>query len=335
MRILITGGMGFIGHNVAVRLAKHGHAISVIDCYQPYHDNDRRYLVSEREKKIESVINPRVNGRPITLYQNYYYVLPIQTIEIERIFSAAPSFDIVIHLASYPNQRAVNEHPVTAADTMITGLINLCELSKKYKVNRFVYISSSMVYGNFLTSNITEDTTCSPIGKYGMLKYTGEQLVKEYANSGAFDYTIIRPSAVYGPLDNLDRVIMKFMNAAMKNECLTVDGSNEMLDFTYVDDVVDGIIGAALNNQTKQETYNITRGKSRSLLEVAELIIKLAGAGKIHLNERDHSYPKRGALNIDAARIDFGYNPKIDIEEGLALTYDWFKQYTLWKALQQ
>ena len=79
MRILITGGMGFIGHNVAVRLAKHGHAISVIDCYQPYHDNDRRYLVSEREKKIESVINPRVNGRPITLYQNYYYVLPIQT----------------------------------------------------------------------------------------------------------------------------------------------------------------------------------------------------------------------------------------------------------------
>jgi nucleoside-diphosphate-sugar epimerase len=215
---------------------------------------------------------------------------------------------------------------------MSEGLLNLLELSTKFYVNKFVYISSSMVYGDF-TDDVTEDAVCRPQGQYGILKLAGEWLVKDYTRktNGKLSHTIIRPSAVYGPLDVEDRVISKFMLSAMRGQTLKVNGINETLDFTFVTDAAKGIVDAALSNNTENKTYNITKSHSHTLKYAAELAIKIAGCGNIEVRDKDVDFPSRGALNIDAARNDFGFDPKVDVEEGFQLYYNWLSTSEYWQ----
>jgi UDP-glucose 4-epimerase len=188
-----------------------------------------------------------------------------------------------------------------------------------------------MVYGDF-KDGVSEDHACSPRGQYAILKLAGEWLVKDYARQyPEFGYTILRPSAVYGPCDVQDRVISKFMVAALRGQTLQVNGQDERLDFTYVTDAAKGIVDVALSNNTDNKTYNITKSHSHSLLDTAKLAVKIAGSGKIEVRDRDLDFPSRGALNIDAARYDFGFDPKIDVEEGFQLYHDWFKSSSYWQ----
>jgi UDP-glucose 4-epimerase len=210
---------------------------------------------------------------------------------------------------------------------MSEGLLNLLEASTKYEVRKFIYISSSMVYGDF-NDDVTEDAICKPQGQYGIMKLAGEWLVKDYARKNNMVYTIIRPSAVYGPLDVEDRVIAKFMLTAMRGSTLNVNGASETLDFTYVDDAADGIVAATLSNNTKNKTYNITKSHSYSLLDAANLAVNIAGSGTVNVRDKDPDFPSRGALNIDAARKDFGFNPKVDVEEGFRNYYEWLSNST-------
>jgi nucleoside-diphosphate-sugar epimerase len=155
-------------------------------------------------------------------------------------------------------------------------------------------------------------------------------LVKDYARKVAFDYTIIRPSAVYGEWDVEDRVVSKFMLAAMRDEVLKVNGVNETLDFTYVEDAALGIVQASLNANARNKTYNITKSHSHSLLDAAKLAVAIAGKGSIECRDKDADFPSRGALNIDAARRDFNFDPKVDVEEGFQRYYSWFKESEFW-----
>ena len=310
MNILLTGGLGFIGHNVAQQLELQGHDISIIDrqrYFTTIAEEVQHYLFAERAKKIRTT-----NIQEAELFQT-----SVLNWELER-----QSTETVIHLASLPNQKTVAAHPSGASLTMNEGLISTLEACVKQRVKKFVYISSSMVYGDF-TDNMRETQECPPYGLYAILKYAGELIVKDYAERTGMQYVIIRPSAVYGELDTPDRVVPKFLLAAMRNETLEVAGSNEYLDFTYVDDIARGIVKAAISDSANNNTYNITRGRARSLLEAAELAVAIAGAGRIQINERNKSYPSRGALNIEAAQRDFYYTPLVDIEEGFRLYYDW------------
>jgi len=212
---------------------------------------------------------------------------------------------------------------------MIEGLLNLCEAAKRNNIAKFVYVSSSMVYGDF-ADNVSEDAECKPQGMYGIMKLAGELLVKEYSDKGEFGCTIIRPSAVYGPCDVEDRVVSKFLLAALRDETIMVNGPEETLDFSYVDDVADGIVAATLSHDTVNKCYNVTRGASRTLLEAAELAVKIAGKGTIQVRDRDLAFPSRGALNIDAAKKDFNFNPKVDIEEGFQAYYEWLSNSAFW-----
>jgi UDP-glucose 4-epimerase len=106
---------------------------------------------------------------------------------------------------------------------------------------------------------------------------------------------------------------------------IRVNGADDALDFTYVDDAAMGIALAAVSEDSKNTTYNITRGQSRTLLEAAELAVKVVGAGKIQVNPRDNNFPSRGQLNILRAKNDFGYYPEVNIEEGFQEYYDWLK----------
>jgi nucleoside-diphosphate-sugar epimerase len=228
-------------------------------------------------------------------------------------------------LASFPRQKVVNANPQEGAKIIIEGLLNLLEQSHNHGVKKFVYISSSMVYGSF-TDDVREDYTCNPEGQYAIMKYAGELLVKDYACRKKLKYTILRPSAVYGELDVADRVISKFMSAAIRNDTLNIYGPQEVLDFTHVSDAAEGIVGATLSENTENKTYNITRSQGCDLRSAATLITKIAGSGNIKCFDRDLSFPSRGTLNINAAKQDFGFNPKISIEQGFSRYYDWYSK---------
>lgn len=316
MRILVTGGMGFIGHNVVSKLEDLDHEVLIVDNMTTYGiipQDELDYIIDERVKKIYSVCQwHNIANRGA----------------IDHIFDTFEP-EIVIHLASFPRQKVVNNNPALGSRTMTEGLLNLCEASKKHGVKKFVYISSSMVYGDF-NDGVTEDAVCNPQGQYGIMKLAGEWLVKDYSRKHDFDHVIIRPSAVYGPLDIENRVVSKFMLAAMQGGNLNVNGAEEALDFTYVDDAAEGIVAATLSDTTNNKTYNITKSHSITLLDTAKLIVKIAGKGTIDIKDRDPDFPSRGALNVDAAKRDFGFNPKVDIEEGFNLYYEWLSKSTYW-----
>jgi len=312
--ILVTGGLGLIGHNVVKRLQDQGHIVSVIDTQTNYGiipQDEINYLMGERLKKIDTK-NLQFYSRDIANAE-----------EMDRIFNIEQP-EIVIHMASFPRQKVVNANPALGSRTMSEGLLNLLEACDKYEVRKFIYISSSMVYGDF-TDDVKEDYECKPQGQYGILKLAGEWLVKDYSRRTNLVHTIIRPSAVYGPLDVEDRVISKFILRAMRGQPLNVNGASETLDFTFVEDAADGIVAAALSDNTDNKTYNITKSHSHTLLDAAKLAVKIVGQGEIIVGNRDLDFPSRGALNIDAARRDFNFDPKIDVAEGFQIYYDWLK----------
>jgi UDP-glucose 4-epimerase len=318
--ILVTGGLGLIGHNVVKRLQDQGHLVSIMDTKTNYGiipQDEIDYLMAERRKKI--AVDSYIYDRDIC-----------DAPSVDHIFNVEQP-EIVIHMASFPRQKVVNANPAWGSRVMSEGLLNLLEASKKYDVRKFVYISSSMVYGDF-TDDVTEDAVCTPQGQYGIMKLAGEWLVRDYCRRAGLVGTIIRPSAVYGPLDVEDRVIAKFMLTAMRGGTLNVNGAGETLDFTYVEDAADGIVAAALSDNTENKTYNITKSHSRTLLDAAQLAVKIAGNGTINVRDKDADFPSRGALNIDAARRDFGYDPKVDVEEGFQKYYDWLSTSEYWQS---
>jgi UDP-glucose 4-epimerase len=314
---LVTGGHGLIGHNVVQRLQARDETVSVIDNHTTYGiipQAEMDYLIGERLKKITD--------------HTYYNQCITDSYEIDHIVEKEQP-NVIIHCASFPRQKVVNANPAHGADVMMRGLINLLESAKKHGVERFVYISSSMVYGDF-EDQVLEDDACAPQGQYGIMKLAGEWLVKDYARRTGMEYVIIRPSAVYGPLDVEDRVVAKFMLSAMRDNTLRVNGASETLDFTYVDDAADGIVAAATRIMAKNNTYNITKSHSVTLLEAAEMIVEIVGKGKIEVKDKDADFPSRGALNIDRARTILGYDPKVDVEEGFQKYYEWLSNSVYW-----
>jgi nucleoside-diphosphate-sugar epimerase len=310
--------MGLIGHNVVNKLQGKGHDVNIIDNCTNYGiipEDELEYLMGERNKKI--------SPDTIVFMENI-----ADADAVDKAFEKTKP-EVVIHMASFPRQKVVNANPANGARVMMEGLINICESAKKHKVERVVYISSSMVYGDF-EDQVLEDDPCKPIGQYGIMKLAGEDLVKDYHRRGCFDYAIIRPSAVYGPLDVEDRVVAKFMLAAMRGDTLKVNGASETLDFTYVDDAADGIVAAATRIMAANRTYNITKSHSVSLLEAAEMIVKIVGKGTIEVKDKDADFPSRGALNIDRARTILGYDPKVDVEEGFQKYYEWLSNSVYW-----
>ena len=318
MKFLVTGGAGFIGHNVVRQLEQLGHECLIIDSATNYGfvpKAEMNYLIEARKARYKAQIN---------------YIDLREHLHVGN-FMHEKEIDTVVHMASFPRQKVVGEQPVWAADVMCSALVNLLEESVKNKVKRFVYISSSMVYGDF-ENDVTEDAVCNPQGLYGIMKYQGEAIVKDYARRTGMEYVIIRPSAVYGEWDVEDRVVSKFMLNAMRGGTLKVNGPDEVLDFSYVEETANGIVLAATKAEGANHIFNITRSDTKlyTLLDAASIAIKIAGKGTGVAGVRDLNFPKRGRLNIDKARSLLGYYPKISVEEGFQRYHDWFKNDPYW-----
>lgn len=309
-KFLVTGGLGFIGHHVVHQLRERNHDVAVVDSCVSYGAHGQKELELLRDERRNFVDRDRVYDVDICNAGGLDQVL-----EQERPKT-------IIHCASVPTQRLVAAMPAQAADVMITGLVNTLEAAKKHAVERIVFVSSSMVYGDFEDGQ-EEDSICEPQGQYGILKLAGEALVRDHAKRTGQEWIIVRPSAVYGARDVQDRVIGRWIAAARRDETLVVNGADQGLDFTYVTDCAAGIVSAATRIMSRNNIYNITRGQAVKLHEAAAMVIKVVGSGGIEIQDPDTNYPTRGSLAINRAKTILGYDPKIDLEQGIELYNTW------------
>ena len=316
MKILVTGGKGFIGSKIVEILSNDGHKITVVDNLDTYGIMTKKELENlnkwrTRNWNIEniSMIQGDVLDRLVCL----------------KAFKSRP--DIVIHLATYPRAKIVDNDPIVGIPKVINTTTNLLWHSEKFNVKKFVYISSSMVYGDFV-DGMKEDGNTKPKNIYGEAKLTGERMVKLFAKRDGLNYNIIRPSGVYGPGDMPDRVVSKFFAKAMNNETITLHNGANKVDFTYRQDAATGIIQAALSS-VANVSFNITAGHATSLRTLAEMIIEITGSKSELEDTGNHKlYPMRGTLDIGRAKDLLGYEPKFTLEQGLKSYYDWLRQYT-------
>ena len=220
------------------------------------------------------------------------------------------NFDSVIFLAAEPNLAAAVANPERAYKTMTQGLHNSIE---RYQDSHFVFISSSMAYGEWTKETMKETDPCTPTNVYGQLKLLGEGIVKQFHNN----WTIVRPSAVYGPFDKPNRVVNLFINKIRNREQITLQGADNLFDFTYVDDIVHGL-ERVVDLKPQGETYNITRGESHTLQSMTDMLYSKLGAEPNYVAvPKPENYPRRGALDISKAKQELGYNPQFDLSRGL------------------
>ena len=261
-RVAIIGGAGFIGHNMALALKDRGVEVEVIDGLEVNHlvhyaslpstepgRNLYLKMLLERLKLLENA------GIPLRRQDARDYN------GLSRVLGEfAP--DTIVHLAAVAHANRSNKDPFSTFDHSMRTLENALDWGRASDLHRFIFFSSSMVYGNFLTESVSEDHPLDPIGIYGALKLGGEKLVIAYNQVFDMPYTIIRPSALYGPRCVSRRVSQAFIESAIVGDTLRVDGDgDEKIDFTYIDDVVDGVIRCIEHDGARNETFNMTAGK--------------------------------------------------------------------------
>ena len=234
--------------------------------------------------------------------------------------------DIIIHLAAVSHANRSNKDPHTTFDHSLRTLENTLDYAKSFKTH-VIFMSSSMVYGDFDGKEVDENAHCKPIGIYGTLKYAGELMVKSYNQIFDLPYTIIRPSALYGERCVSRRVGQIFIENALRgnNICIKGDGE-EKLDFTYIGDLVQGIVRIISNEKSKNNVFNLTYGEGRSLREMAEIILREFPQISIENVVRDNLVPERGTLDISKAKNLLNYEPENPLDVGYIKYIDWYRK---------
>jgi UDP-glucose 4-epimerase len=311
MRILVLGGYGFIGSHICQQLKLEGHTVGIVDCYHQYYtfpDWEYHPVLSQR-KKITNT--------------DYEYIGQIENLQfMEKTFEDFKP-DRVIHVATYPNARMVKRNVLDATNNMVTATAYILDLCVKHKVQKIVYASSSMVYGEFDNKIPDENVVPKPNTLYGSYKRQGEIMCKIWNREYGLDYVIMRPSALYGEKDTITRVISQMLKSVLTTGQMTVQGPDNKLDFSNVLDVAK-YFSLATTNEVKNETFNCTRGNGRKIIEAAEIIKQKIGLGNIIIKPHDAFYPNRDTLNSDKAKSMFNFSPQIDIETGIPKYINWF-----------
>jgi len=328
-RIVLVGGAGFIGHNLALGLKSAGAKVNIIDSlhinnllsftYNSYNEKNRDLYYSIVNERLGLLRRANI---PVEIQDaRDYYALSHLLGKIKP--------QVIIHLAAVAHADRSNKDPYSTFDHSFRTLENTLDYARK-KVEHFIYFSSSMVYGHFKSSFVNENTTCNPFGIYGALKYSGEKIVIAYNQVFGLPYTIIRPSALYGERCVSRRVGQIFIENALRGIPVKINGDgSDRLDFTYIDDLILGVMKTVANENTKNQIFNLTYGASRSISELAGIIAQYFPNIRIKHLPKDKLIPQRGTLGIDKARKLIGYNPQYPLERGLAKYIDWYK--SVWK----
>ncbi len=324
-KVCIVGGAGFIGHNIALFLIKNNYEVLILDSLSV---NNYNSIVSNSDnipnpKLSKFILDERMN----IINQSQINLLIIDARDYHLVSRAISDFepDILIQLAAVSHANRSNKDPFSTFDHSLRTLENALD-STKNKIDHFIYFSSSMVYGEFKSSIVNETTICEPLGIYGSLKYAGELIVKSYAKVFNMPYTIVRPSALYGERCVSRRVGQIFIENALMKKPITIKGDpEERLDFTYIEDLVQGVKLIIENESSRNQTFNLTFGESRSINDLALILKDNFKDLKIEYGEREPFTPKRGTLDITKAKSLLGFDPYNSIELAYPKYINWYK----------
>ncbi len=326
-RVLIIGGAGFIGHNLALKLKEKNADVSIIDglTVNNLYAIQQNKLILPYPKLASTILKERqklLKKAKIKFHiedaRNYY--------KLSSLFNYIKP-QIVIHLAAVSHANKSNKDPHSTFDHSLRTLENALDNAKN-NVEHFIFLSSSMVYGNFKKKEVDEEEICDPIGIYGALKYSAEKIIKAYNQTFDLPYTILRPSALYGERCISRRVGQIFIENALNNAEIRIQGDgNEKLDFTYIEDLVRGITNAIEHKDSLNQIFNITFGKSRSINSLLEILKKEFKEVKVSYEKRDKLMPIRGTLSTKKAVKLIGYKSQWPIETGYLKYINWYKSF--------
>ena len=316
-KIFLIGGAGFIGAQMTKELLAAGDEVVIYDAFlnflSSFNTNYPKYLL-ERFKDTKDKVtfirgDMRHRGHLVRTLREYQP-------------------EIIVLLAAVPIATESNKNAEEAKTINLDGPINVLEVIRDCPfVKRFVYASSSMVYGDFNYFPCDEEHPTSPIDVYGGTKLAAEILIKAYGKRYGIEWSIVRPSAVYGPTDSNRRVSQIFVENALKGKKLVLHGGGESkLDFTYIEDIAHGFILAAKSPKAAYQIFNITAGEGRSLKEYVDILSKYVPDIQVTVEPADEKRPERGSLSIAKARRLLGYEPKYNLEKGLPLYVEFVKK---------
>ena len=263
-RIALVGGAGFIGHHLALKLKDLGADVFVIDSLAVnnyYSFKNSADFVPNGELYL-SIIQQRLDllkekGIPLTELDARDYI------KLSYVIGEL-NVDALIHLAAVAHADRSNKDPYSTFDHSLRTLENSLDIARSpsLDIKHFIYFSSSMIYGNFAADSVTEETPCEPLGMYGALKFAGEKMVIAYNQVFALPYTILRPSALYGPRCVSRRVGQAFIENALQGLEISIQGDgSSRIDFTYIDDLVAGIVNVLENENSRNQICKGCRGQ--------------------------------------------------------------------------
>ena len=310
MRILVTGGAGFIGSHVAGRFLRDGHEVEIIDDFNDYYD--------PRIKRA----NLASLGGAVRLHEG-----DIRNRDFVQSVVASGRFDAITHLAARAGVRPSLKDPQLYIDTNITGTHHLLEAAHQHGVGRFLFASSSSVYGLAKKVPFTEDLALpQTLSPYAATKIAGEHLCGNYAHLYGMKVVCLRFFTVYGPGQRPDLAIHKFTDAIHRGQSIPQygDGSTRR-DYTYIDDIVQGVAGALRYEGPAFDIFNLGENQTTTLSELIVEIEKALGKKAIieRLPEQQGDMPLTAA-DITKARQLLGYNPQTQIRDGIPKFVEWY-----------
>lgn len=313
MNILITGGAGFIGSHLTERMVAEGHTVTVIDDFNDYYDP----LIKQRN--LQSAI-----GR-IQLVKGDIR----DAVLVERTF-ASGHFDQVIHLAARAGVRPSIKDPKLYFTTNIDGTFNLLDACVYHKVPRFTFASSSSIYGiNKKVPFSESDPIERTISPYAATKLAGEQICSNYAHLFGIRCQCLRFFTVYGPRQRPDLAISKFTRNILLGEPIQQfgDGSSAR-DYTYIDDIIEGICTAAQYDASEFEIFNLGGSEVTTLSQLISMIEQATGKKAIieHLPDQLGDVPRTYA-DVSKAKQMLGYEPQTHVANGIEKFVRWYQDH--------
>ncbi len=316
-KILLIGGAGFIGSYITKKLLSEGIKPVIFDSFLQYLPS---LVIDENKlKALRSRFGGISDSVPVIRGNAANYGEIRRALEEHRPES-------IIYLGGVPLANLSNVYIEEALDGVkATGNIiqAIHDLNLK---TRFVYTSSSTVYGDFKYDPADEEHPKTPKGVYAGVKLAGEFITCSFCKQFNIPYVIVRPQAVYGPTDTNRRVIQIFIEDAMARKEIIVKDPTTAVDFTYAEDTANGFFLAATKKEAQNEIFNISFGKGRTLGELSEIIKKNFPNVKIKIGEADPALPRRGGLDVSKAKKLLGYEPKYPLEKGVEEYIRYYKK---------
>ena len=334
MKILVTGAAGFIGFHLSEKLLAEGHTVVGVDNINDYYDVNLKYArlkelgVNRDDAEVfyQEVIS--------TTNENFKFVR-LNLEDKEGLFQLFTSekFDVVCNLAAQAGVRYSIENPDVYIQSNIVGFLNILECCRHHKIKHLVYASSSSVYGaNKKVPFSEEDSVDNPVSLYAATKKSNELMAHTYSYLYKIPTSGLRFFTVYGPFGRPDMAPILFADAISNDRPIKVFNNGDMeRDFTYIDDIVEGVkrvIEKSVESRELYKIYNIGNNNSVKLLEfITEMETSLGKEAEKEFLPMQPGDVKKTWANVDGLINDYDYKPKVKVEEGVRRFVKWYQEY--------